>query len=177
MYVVSVLERARSLRQLLAALGVPRAALQRVHIYGADGFLMGTDPDDQTPRESPPGVSVNSLRVGCDEAVTPNEQGDNNLEPKQSAQAEAQLRALNDSAERRKAQTASSFGKPTSPLYPSDIALKLKGAFALWQFHKRMGFNGVPHFIDDDVRVLEAAAADPRQATLVHAESIGENVG
>lgn len=163
MYVLSTLERARSLRRLLEAFGVPREALQRVHVCGADGILFGTDSDHQRPREVSPDLSVSSSSNG-----KPRD-GDKALASAfplgQTASTQAPSRALGDATATDPDGPATDAVSPEADPLPGTLA----GALALWQHHVRMGFRGVPHFIDDDIRSLEAAAADPRQAARLSA--------
>ncbi|OEH73613.1 transmembrane protein [Cyclospora cayetanensis] len=49
--VFSSLESAASLRKILGALGLPKEALERVHVVGVDGILLGTDPVGHRPRK------------------------------------------------------------------------------------------------------------------------------
>lgn len=149
-YILSSLERARSVRQLLEALGLSKEALQRVHICGADGILFGTDPDGSKPREVRTGVPAQMQFEG----LTPEGQ----LAGRSTATPSAME---GDEADAEGPAAAAASNPPVAPA-GSAVAAKLDGALALWEYHKTLGLRGVPHFFDDDVRTLEAAAADPR---------------
>ncbi|KAL8270787.1 hypothetical protein Esti_005261 [Eimeria stiedai] len=132
-YILSDLERAGTIRHLLKSMGIVcPEAFKRIHIFGNDGFLMGSDEEDQRPRGAPPGVVCG--------------------------------------------------GDPINTyIYPIFISIyfffdffvhvclqgksssrRIEAALLFWEYHQKLGLQGVPHFIDDDIEALETAAADSR---------------
>lgn len=159
-YIFSMLERALSLRRLLAGLGVPHDALQHVYICGADGILLGTDPDDQRPREFSLGFPVKSPSDAYTEAKGTTAKA-SQFPSSGVASALSSFSASAD-ATTRTGHRPDGFAANFPSQQTKSIAAKLTAALALWQYHVGLGFRGVPHFIDDDIQTLEAAAADSR---------------
>ncbi|XP_026193641.1 uncharacterized protein LOC34622431 [Cyclospora cayetanensis] len=160
--VFSSLESAASLRKILGALGLPKEALERVHVVGVDGILLGTDPVGHRPRkigndhhgealaDLPPAREDSSVTCGHplpheQRADAAGQRGAGELHASSCFSAMTNLEAAGGNGKRRAA-----------------IERKLSGALALWQHHRARGFKGVPHFIEDDVETLQAAAEDPR---------------
>lgn len=184
-YILSSLERARSVRRLLEVLGLSKEVLQRVHICGADGILFGTDPDGSQPREVRTRVihkqqlQSEALSFGKQQAgqrtVTPSALGEAEANAEGSAAAAvsappvASVNVIEGTAGERESREEGRNIEISSFLHNTQaanvgIAAKLNGALSLWEYHKTLGLRGVPQFFDDDIRTLEAAAADPRQA-------------
>ncbi|KAL8425774.1 hypothetical protein Efla_004126 [Eimeria flavescens] len=138
-YIISQLERTKTVRRLLQAMGLPREALQRVHIFGADGFLMGGDADGQRPQNNPPGVCTQQpLKLPLWHSVDG---------------AALHLVA---------SWLSCLLYCPWVSEQASGISAKLNAMLAFWEYHKTLGLRGVPHLVEDDICVLRAAEADSR---------------
>lgn len=123
MYILSPLERARYVRDLLFSFGVSAEALRRIHILGADGFLMGFEDDI---REGPPDVHTAQIEPAETESRT---------------ETTGAAAAIDESG---------------------NLMRMVRGAVQLFEYHKSLGLNGVPHFIDGNIRTLEHAVNCPR---------------
>ena len=140
---------------------------------------MGTDSDGHRPRELPPGVSVKPVPEGVPVIPSPDggagatgEGTAGGTRPERAASALNTSRSFVDPAAAQSEQVTVDCGSPFQIPKPNAIATKLNRVLALWHYHTALGFRGVPHFIDDDMHVLEEAATDSRQVPGIPTEEI-----